>query len=1132
MDLRLMIPAYDTVIQPITEVVGDGDSGLSLVAKQLAAQDFDGAVGGLLQTVQGQMDSTIPASNAAPFAGGAQALGNLSATVSAVPDDLFSGIQGPLSEFESVLQRLPEIIALLSNTADAVEQARNGDMQPVLQNATDGFNGILQNLSGPDFAGFSQWREYLQELSDALRPIIDSGADTETIRDQLLLLAINRIRDAILGLAPEMAGLAEDAEDFFNGLLPDVGVFNLGSLQSDVLQSLGAIQATAESDGADLENLIAEFEGRLQQLIDSLHGGIDVVQDKLDSPLMTVGEASRVASRELDSIVATKVDDYSNVVERLETFFSGIEEAINELDLSAITDGVDDLFAQVQSVVAELNPELIQAEMDDMAGSAEQQLNRVQEMLTSLTSRIQGWLGQLTAEMDSAVAQLGEFNEEDEFEFAFQQSIEDVYQQVDYLIQGNPNDTNAASIAGSIEEFQGMFTQLIGEVEQQLVVLADQLNAAQDSVAGVLNDAKTEIETVDPQAVMEEAKQGIEQAFEAMSGLEFDPVVDPIIEELDKARDELAQIDLSSLNDMLKVALNAALSAIQTSDFDEQISKVLLQELDEMLAYPREVLNGIANKLNELITKVLVISPDLLLEPVQQEVDKIAEQLGLDLQKVLLPPLNAVLDSLKQALEPLNPAQFLQPLQDVFDEAVQAVDGLSPEALLQPVQEQIDNLSKTVDDVSLQQPLARVNSVMGDINGFLYQMNPEELLRPVSEPFDSVFNGLQQLQPSTLLAPLSDIMEQISDVTAEVPADVITTLRDLYDEALARADALSPEAMFSEIRGPLQTFQGRWAQLAPGPLLNEIQTRYGQVQLSVQVADQRDGTAFSARINLSAPTQVFASVLSRYEPIHQRVDSLLGDLDPAPLEDKYQQAVTRMGELLPRAIRDDITSGQLETLLGLTNPTQWITHLDEIYNRILAKLEVFTPATLIEPLAETYNGLSTALSAIDIAAIVQRIEDLVGRIAQIIASISLESIFAPILEAVDSIKAVVVRLSPAPLIKGLGERFNKLVDVIDTLAIDELVGVLQQTWDSLYAKIEELFNLEELFSPIVEIFEALQAILGGLDVGELISVLDDKLDKIHDELEEALDRTGDSFKGMLAAIPVGGSSSASAGVSV
>lgn len=1128
MDLRLMIPAYDTVIQPITEVVGDGDSGLSLVAKQLAAQDFDAAVGGLLQTVQGQLVETIPGSEAAPFAGGVDALGNFSATVSAVPDDLFVGIQGPLGEFNSVLQRLPEIIKQLTTAADAIDNAHNGDLQPIVQTATDGLNGILQNLTGPDYAGFSQWQEYLQELADALRPIVDSGADAEVIRDQLLVLAIGRIRDAILGLAPEMASLAGDAESFFNELLPDVGALNLSTLQTDVLQSLSAIQASAESDGQDLENFIADFESKMQILVDSLHGGIDVVQAALGNPLMTVGEASKVASRELDSIVATRVDDYSNVVERLETFFGSIEEAIDALDLSAITDGVNGFFGVIQSAVEELDPQVIETEVDGLAAGAEEQLDRVQEMVTSLTSRIQGWLGEMTGEMDSVVSQLGTFNEEGEFEFSFQSSIEDVYQQVDYLIQGNPNDTNAASIAGTLHDFQAMFTQLVGEIDRQLLALAGQLNTAKDNVASLLEDARAEIESVNPQAVMEEAKQGIESAFEAIGGLEFDPVVDPIIAELDKARDELSKIDLSSLNDIIKAALSAALDAIQTSNFDQEITQALLQELDEILAYPREALNSITEKLNELIDRVLVISPDFLMKPVQDELDVIVDKLDVDLNQVLVPPLNDVLDALKDALEPLNPAQFLQPLQDVFDEVISAVDKLAPETLLKPVQEQINALAATLDDLSLTEPLARVNSVMGDTNGFLDQMNPQELLLPVSEPFDAVFNGLQQLQPSVLLAPLSDIMDQIPDITSEIPDSLITTIRDLYDEALARADALSPEALFSAIRNPLEEFQSRWNQLAPGTLLTQIQSVYTQVQGSVQLADERDGTSLSVRINLSAPTMVFASVLSRYEPIHLRIANLLSDLDPAPLEEKYQQAVAKMEELLPRAIRDDITAGQLETLLGLTNPAQWITRLDEIYNRILGKLEVFTPATIIDPLMATYDSLRAALNAIDIGAIIQRIEDLVSRIGDIIASISLESILGPIVEAVDNIKAIVAGLSPAPLIAGLSQRFENLVDVIDTLAVDELVAVLQEAWDGLQARIEELFDLENLFAPIVEIFDALTVLLGGLDVGELIGVLDDKLDKIRDELEEALNRTGVSFKAMLAAVPVGGPSSASA----
>ena len=1123
MNLINLIPTAEEITGPVNVVLGDDSSGLTGLVNQIESQDLVGAASSLTALFESSIADTIPAQSSSPFGGAMASFENLS-TSTEVPNDLLNGIEQPISELQEITQRVPQIIENLSNAAEIIGSARNGDLSTVVQGATEGLTNVLSTITGPDLAGFDSWRNYLTELADTIRPITESGASSDEIRDQLILAAVGRIRDAIFALAPTMSSLSDDAGNFFSGLLPDVPGFNLEVLHSDILATLSEIRTAAQTGTGDIATLSQEYQANVILLTDQLQAAFDSLQSNLEASFLTPDGVKGIASDELDSILAINIDDYSNVSERLDELFTDIEETVDAVDLSYISDSINGFFGEIQSAIGAVDTAVIQEEISEANDKAEEVLAQAQQVLTQITSQIQGWLGELTGSLDSVITELGETGEDGRFHFFFEVELEELYTKVDGLIQGDPANPGTFSIQGSLEDFSNTFVSLIQDIEQQLLALAEQLEAGKDELSTTLDDVRAEIEAVDPKAVMEQAKESLEQAFQAIGNLEFDPVVDPIIEELEAARDSLAQIDLSSLNDLLKAALKAALDAIQTSNFDRQITQELLKELDELLEEPREVLQSIADKINELLQRVIAISPESLFEPVQEQLDRAVNALDVDIARQLRPVIDSALSQLTSTLEDLNPAQFLQPLQDMYQTLQSSVDQLQPEQLLQPVQAQIDQLAEQVNSVDMVGLLTPVNSVFGNINEFLDSIDPQVLLQPVSEPFDSVFSALEFYQPSTLLAPLTDIMDQISDLTQSVPESVITQIRDLYDEAIARGDNLNPSVLFDTIRGPFEAFQTRFNSLQPTALLHSIQQEYTATLSAVVQADSRDGTSFAVELELSMPTVLFATVTSRYQQYHSRFAAVLDSLDPSDLQEKYQLAQQRMEELLPLAIRDDMTASRLTALLGLMDPTTWIQRLDDIYQRILDKLNLISPSVIIDPLADTYQTLRDAIGNFDIAPVVEMVENIIQRISEIIASISLEEIFAPILSIVDRLKNMVTGLDPSILIDGLSERYENLIGVLDNVAIDSILEALQEAWDSLHVKIAEIFNLENLLEPLLEIFDAISALLGGLDAGELTGVLDDKLTKLRDEMEEALNRTGTAFKQMLAAVPLDGGS--------
>ncbi|MEZ4868459.1 MAG: hypothetical protein R3C14_44430 [Caldilineaceae bacterium] len=1131
MDLRTLIPDVATFSQPLDRVIGDDGAGLTHLVNLLENQDIDGAAGALGNLFMGELANVIPSDGALPFTGAVTSLSNLSGLIGAPPDNLFSGIQGPLGEIDQALTRLPQIVESVTAIADGIEQARGGDLGPVLQRAGAGLNQLLQAVTGPDLAGFGEWQAYLGGLQAELQPLIDAGGSPAEIRQRLLDAALARIADVILGLAPELTALLGEAAGVLNGLLPDVPGLNLEALRDTALGHLQAITVAANGGGGDIPTLIAEFRIALHTLTDTIHNTLDALEPNLNHPLLTPGSVTAIVDRELARIEAIQVDDFSNVPARVESFFTTIEGAIDQVDFSAIGNEITGFFQQLQDLIGQLNPASVAQELDAVRSQIDGVVQRLQELLTMLTARIQGWLTELTTPIQNLFDQLGSTGPDGHFHFFFEADLEQLYGRIDALIQGNPDQPDAFSLRQTLENFQATFVNLVNEAEGTLTGLADELIGVRDELAGALSGVRTELENVDPQAVMEQATTALEGAFEAIGGLEFDAVVDPVIEELDDARDELAQIDLSSLNDLLRAALQAALDAITTSDFDVEITGALLAEVDELLAPPRQVLNTIADKINELVNKVLAISPQALLDPVQAQLDRLTAALHVDFGP-LLAPLTAAYDDFIARVHTLDPAQFLTPMVEVFQQVQHAVDELRPERLLEPVQTQIDRVANALRSLDLGSQLTAVKALFADFNGFLDSIDPATLLQPLNEPFAAVERALETLRPSVLLAPVSAIMDQIAGLTDVIPDGVITQLRALYDQALARVDSLNPTAALTMIRGLVDNLRSRLRQLQPGALLHALQTQFDQTRVALAAADSRDGTSFAVSLDVEAPTLAFGAVVGRYERVEARLTNALNLLDPAPLLARFDQARARIEELLPRAVRDDITAENLQTLLGLTNPAQWITRLDSIYQRILDKLNQISPAIVITPLSATYQTVRSALSAIDLGQLIAQIEHVLDQVGAVVGSISLTGLITPITTVVNQVKAMVAGLDPSPLIDAFRSRFNALITLLDQFKPTALVEPIQSAWDRVAGRIDELFDLETILEPLLAIFEAIRTILAGLDAGQLVAVLDEKLEKLRDELEEALQRTGAAFKAMLAAIPLGGSSGASASIGV
>jgi hypothetical protein len=1107
MDLRELVPAVESVAGPLEALLGDGGSGLTGLAERLEAGDLAGMAGSLGELLNGELGNVLPANN--PAASAAGGLNQVQATATARPDGLLAGIDGPLGEIGTLLERLPQIADEIAELASAVDAARHGDLGPLISEAAEALNAILQAATGSDQTAFASWRAYLDVLAGALEEVAAAGGSEDEIRDRLLAYALAQVRDAILGLAPEVSSLAGAAEERLGALLADLP--DLATLSTAVQERLQAIATAADPDAA-----IEDYRTALRALTDTLHEAFDSVDGQFSDPLLTPGAAIEAASRELDRALATRIDDFSDVVGRVEAMFNELEQAVDAVDLSAITGAVDGALGTARDALQAFSPEAVDAELTAAGARVDELIDELGGILLGLTSRLQGWLAEVDEAVAQAVGALGATGPDGRFHLHVEAELEELYARADTFIQG----PGSPSLAGTITSLRDELLGLLEEARATATALAGELTAARDAMAGALGTARDEIQAVDPAALMQQAVDALNGAFELIGGLEFDPVVDPVIAELAEGRDALAAIDPSTLNDLLKAGLKALIEGLEAVDFDTAITEALMAELDELLETPRALLRDFGARVDELLEQVRALSPEALLQPVEEQAARIADALQIDVRPALR-PLDRAIDDLKAGLQTLDPAQLLQPLEQAHEQLVEGLAQLSPTALLAPAQQGLDELAERIRGLDLDEPLRFAQDVFGDVDRFLAQFDPATLIAPLTAPFEQVEQILDGLRPSVLLAPVTAVLDQIRQYIPDtIPEPLVTQIRALYDEALARADALDPARFAAALQGPLSALQGRFDQLRPQPMLVAAQAGWTQARQAVETLGGPGRDARLATLDSLAPTAAFGAVIGRYETIGGRLTAVADALDPAPLAERYQQARERIEELLPRAIRDDITAGGLRALIRLTDPTEWIARLDTIYTRLTGKLLALSPATLIEPVEDAYNALRATIQALDVGRLAAEVERILGRLAELVDGIDLAEVAAPLETSAARIRSVAGGLDPQPLIDALHERFEHVLALIDLIGLDELGAELQAAVDDVTAQIRDLLDIHQITDPLREVFEAIQDLLGGLDAGVIITALDEKLTKLRDELEQALQRTGRAFSEMLAAAPV------------
>ena len=154
---------------------------------------------------------------------------------------------------------------------------------------------------------------------------------------------------------------------------------------------------------------------------------------------------------------------------------------------------------------------------------------------------------------------------------------------------------------------------------------------------------------------------------------------DEVIGEIDQLKSRLAAMNPDALSDEAKLAVRGALAVLEALDVEDKVVTVLDAGYAELDSKVRDLLDDIAAGLERLRRSLGELDPTALLGPVTKELTSIRSAVDSLDAATLTTPLHEELRHLDSWLATLRPGSVLDPLQGTYDDGVAVIRRLDPE---------------------------------------------------------------------------------------------------------------------------------------------------------------------------------------------------------------------------------------------------------------------------------------------------------------------------------------------------------------------------------------------------------------------------------------------------------------------
>ncbi len=756
---------------------------------------------------------------------------------------------------------------------------------------------------------------------------------------------------------------------------------------------------------------------------------------------------------------------------------------------------LDTIFGWLQEIVDKIDLGAIQEPLETAVNTAESAIGEIDNLMVGVTLNVQELFGQLESLIDQVDPQA-------------------LIEQVTGAINGFGEE-----ISGQMESLLAPVNAAVSALVSNVGSAVDQFNPAE--IVTALETIFTSIQSLLNPALqsVDEIRQAIESAADALNNLSFAPLADQVIESIDDVTESLDSIDEATLNTMLEMALDAAV-AILPADLEPLVQPLItgMGEVIEGENGPVAIINSVKDKPAELLDKIKEYDPSVLIQDALTDnyTALLTQMEEFSPGNLLIEPVEQVLDALKQRLtDEVQPSKLLKPLEQVFDQIKESFSALEPAELIKPLNQAVTDAINTVVDLL---PLDEIDAAMEQVDKVVKKI--EEFVGS-GDKIKSVFQKIRDI-----LSNLTDADQQIDNWLDEIIgkldlSGVQSTVNSALSELSDAVSAVKADDLKNYINQAFDEILDSFDTLNPDIFLTDIVQKYRRLEAGVNaLPDSSEKTVITdllARLNpmqegFLGPFQVYANIKESLLTVKQGLDAAFETWDT-----QYHHPESIFSNL----VADSLNTDQLKDMIRETiepvfkKPLKalfsWVQPVSDAIIAFLGKIE-----PMIDSLQDKIAVLLLGPQALD------RINDAIQSLADRLRNLDFGFITASGESIFNEIETKIESSSPAVIGAALDQAFADFLETIDvSLLISQSdIDQLDNDFEAVITKLEALNPDTLVVQPLSEIYNNnILPLINAFDISEVIDAIVSRLMELDDELETELSRVNQEYMEMLAAVP-------------
>ncbi len=1093
--------------------VGSGLAGASSLAGDSPVQrvqDFEAAL-------RGQMEGILRMDTAGSITSITGAFAQLTGEIQASPTAALDSFVQRLGEAQSgfggdLLQQLPATIATIRSVTEGVPP----DPTAIAATLLDQILEILGSIEGPEAAQIRAWAQSLVEMRDVLLPLIEEAQDAPDPAS-ILVEVIRKALESVLEVFgfPGVQRMIGAVDGLMDGAVSNDRIVATESAIAAARAAYGDVQTAANGTYAELRDAAVAAADTMQELKKELRPVLGAIRRVTRAPVFQPGALERYLREQLETALAVQVTESQRIDDPFNALFDRLDATIEGIDLSVVRTEILGFFESLRGAIDGVD-------LNGVAGPLREQLEMVQGLVNDLQAGVAGLLAQIQAFFDDLAARfrdvaggVGEFQDDGSFNFHVEADIRAVLNSATFAIGGDPANPDAPSVAGSLADFQSAIDGFLGQVNGLLGTVEGQLTEVTGTAVDAIEEFTAFLEGLDVPSLVEQLQNQVRGILDALVPVDFSALVDPVVEELNANAEKLRGIDPSSLNDLLREALATALEVIVAIDFTSEIAKPLEDAFVEIRKVPEEGIAELQRRYTDALGLIDQLSPSQLLEALFAAFDTIHAAMGqLDVATLLGPLDELHAEHLVEPLAELKPSTLLQPVANAQQELLGAFDQLQGSEVLAPLNAQLDTFKGALNELDLTGWTDEITAAIEEVKTRLADIRPSGFLEPLATEFARLETELDRFSPTVLFAPAAELSAPLLGFLENIQEETIDTLFEAFQAPLALLDRLHPTRFTAELQQEIDQILGAARSLQLSVRFTQLKGAYFDLRNTVAESGE---PARVALIEFLDPQRQLGEFIETYEALLSALEGLRENLEMPDLEPLYDEMLERVLSMLPPYARALLDPEEFKRVMRLADPTRFLEELDIRFQAVKDRLIPIRPQDIAAELDETYESVLTLVEGVDISGDLQQVAAMLDQVRDVATGIRVDFLAADIDDALEDIRGIAEALDIRRLFVELDELHRSVEEVVQQTRPSIVLAELQNTFDAATALVAAVDPRQTLGPPLDAAWEAVDGVLGEVDLRVILQPILDKLDELKVSLEQALRETETAFDGMLSA---------------